>query len=157
MLTSLRTYRVISAFVALAMLFGVGLPLVHHVCGMSGETMAVGPAAVASIPSEADQHLLDCAHDHRATHAEHCPEDALSSTEGCKAPTCSLEAAEQPPAISADQQQPSKRLLLVPATLLHELLDPAPSSPSLQTYRDVAEAPVSSSVPLRLLTSTFLL
>lgn len=157
MLASLRTYRVISAFVALAMLFGVGLPLVHHVCGMSGETMAAGPVAVAPIPGEAGQHQSSCVHDHRDMHAEHCPEEAAPSSDGCEAPTCSLEAAEQPPAISADQQQPSKRLLLLPATLLHELLDPVPSSPSLQTYRDVAEAPVSSFVPLRLLTSTFLL
>lgn len=157
MLTSLRTYRVLSAFVALAMLFGAGLPLLHHVCGMSGETMAAGPVAVASMPGEAGQHMPVCMHDHRDTHAEHCPEEAVPSPDGCEASTCSLEAAEQPPAISADQQQPSKRLLLLPATLLHELLDPVPSSAALQTYRDVAEAPVSSFVPLRLLTSTFLL
>lgn len=155
MLASLRTYRVLSAFVALTVLFGAGFPLVHHLCGMVGEASAASPAVAST--SEGGQHLPGYLPDRWDSHAEKLPAEDAPQHDGCEVPACSMEAAEPLPAVNADHQ-PSERLLILPAVLLFERLDPVPSIyPLLRAFRGAVEAPAPSTVPLRLLTSTFLL
>lgn len=150
MLGARQTYRTLSVLAAFALLFSVGAPIVHHVCAMTGEPIAASPANMSHAGEHAE---APCEHTDRHD-GGHCV-NALHAPSECEMALCFVEAAEPMFAVSADG--PSVRLDLVSVRTADPGSPPAffASSPVRHWVDGTASA--RERVPVRLLTSTFLL
>lgn len=140
MAKSSRTYRSLSAFIALLLLLTAGTPLVLYACGIPGgdaaTVTAVAPVAPGDLASES------------CTNAD----DEISE---CQLSECSTEQIKQDAVLTSDLS--SNRTWLVPAAFVIGLLDSFVSPPPSPFYRTIAEDVSRPSTPVRLLTSSFLL
>jgi hypothetical protein len=160
MISTLRTYRSLRIVAALTLLLSAGLPLVRYVCAQPGQVSRSISLAFTA-PSSS------CAYMPAGVHTRLCKEGSLeaSSPEDCpEATTCTAETNAQEPAVTASTATAQQQLAPAQASFLAALTAAfarsAPSTDTLLFFFRVREnrPPWSSAgVPVRLVTSTFLL
>lgn len=154
MLQRLRTYRLLSALVAVALLAGAGLPLVRYACGVAAEPATTTPVVAKADASSAAacQGAGGCLDASLEVSTTTTAAQAVDLGASC----CTVETAERALAVVAPDVSLTHDLLPSAARLGAKALPHDFSfSASLTGHdRDVA---ASASVPVRLLTSVFLL
>lgn len=155
LINSMTKYRptisAIRLFVALALLFSVSAPLVEYVCGEEKESLRL-----------TELHGATTTHNASCTQEKHgndvpiplCGEVQHAATE-CEVVPCTVEPDKQ--VLAVISEKPTLRIDLVPAPLIERVSSEVFfSSPSIVRWS--AETPGGRIlVPVRLLTSTFLL
>ena len=164
MISSLRTYRSLRLVAALVLLLSAGLPLVRYACAQTGSSAtALASGRAVSSPSSS------CASMPAGVHSRLCedgsPESLLMDPEDCTTETtCTTDENAQESAVTAPTARAEQQLHPPQASFLTTLAvafaKPAPQTgaPVRSSRADETRRPSSSAgVPVRLVTSTFLL
>lgn len=161
MLSAFRTYRLLPALVAALFFAGVGLPLVGYACGVTA-----GPGAAAPVVAEAQTSsaspcgdFADCqGASTRASMEAPVETPATTAPEAIDpgASCCTIEASKQAFAIVAPSTSWTN-ILLLPSVFLEVKALPRISFYSSSLSGRESDATSSAPVPVRLVTSVFLL
>lgn len=153
MISSGRTYRTVSVVAALALLLSVSAPLVRYACGAAGKAMTTLPVASSAEHEAHGSAVALCGHAHGDLHAALCT-NSQHEPSGCEDASCTVESEKPESALIVEG--PAVRLDLAPALIVEQILPLVFSSrPAFQWGSEAVGA--HSLVPIRLLTSTFLL
>ena len=165
MLKSIRTYRIIPALVAAALIFSVGLPLVQYACGMSGASVVMAstlshPDCTNADPAATDAERpchIDAASSALCPDADLCSsmahclgQDADADVPAC----CSQETLELEDVSTLDSRRAANHVVLPLSAVLTQVLVEAQHIPSLFPQPTSDRAP-RTQVPLRVLFSSF--